>query len=76
MSYDLPHKENLKKIFVTKTKPTNKQNETKVNSQMQRTDQRGRGLGVGKMVEGVNCMVMDKSQTSGDRFVVYTDVEL
>lgn len=35
----------------------------------------GRGLGVGKMGEGVNCIVMDNSQTCvGDHFVVYAEV--
>lgn len=37
----------------------------------------GSGVGVSKMGEGVNCTVMDNSQTwVGDHIVVYTDVEL
>ena len=35
----------------------------------------GRGLGVGKVGEGVNCIVMDYSQTcAGDHFAVYAEV--
>lgn len=80
MPYDLIHMWNLKKNNNNKKTTTNQQNETKMNSQMERKEQIsgsqwGRGLGVGKMDEGVNCIVMDNSQTCvGDHFVVYAEV--
>lgn len=36
--------------------------------------QRGRELGVGKMGDRVNCMVMDRNQIC-DHFVAYTYIE-
>ena len=56
----------------------NKQNKMNLDTENRLVVTRGEGdWGMGGMVKGVNCMVMNGKWTcGGDHFVVYTDVKL